>query len=147
MPCPYEFKCEEPAGRRRYERRRQLRSGGLAEVAPGVEAVAVFYPAVAYVCAVVHVGDQDVFDAGIDLGLGLLHGLAEADYYQNYSGGSGYQPLAVYLFHVFDVHFVGGGLFENDDGVLGEGIEGFIVVERKWRDDDAHADLESAADF
>src|SRR5271169_1177548 len=109
MPCPYEFKCEEPAGRRRYERRRQLRSGGLAEVAPGVEAV--------------------------------------ADFYQNYSGGSGYQPLAVYLFHVFDVHFVGGRLFENDDGVLGEGIEGFIVVERKGRDNDAHADLESAADF
>jgi hypothetical protein len=36
---------------------------GLAEIAPVVEFVGVFTPAVAYVGAVVHVGDQDVFDA------------------------------------------------------------------------------------
>ena len=45
-----------------------------------MEFVGVFGPAVPDVGAVVHVGDEDVFDAGIDLGLGLLHGLARADY-------------------------------------------------------------------
>ena len=61
----------------------------LAEVAPVVEFVGVFDPAVADVGAVVHVGDHYVFDAGIDLGLGLQHGLAGADYDQDNSAGAG----------------------------------------------------------
>ena len=48
-----------------------------------MEFVGVFDPAVADVGAVVHVGDHDVFDAGVDLGLGLQHGLAGADYDQD----------------------------------------------------------------
>jgi hypothetical protein len=51
----------------------------LPEVAPVVEFVGVFDPAVADVGAVVHVGDHYVFYAGVDLGLGLQHGLAGAD--------------------------------------------------------------------
>ncbi|MCU1239433.1 MAG: hypothetical protein JWO71_159 [Candidatus Acidoferrum typicum] len=61
----------------------------LSQVAPVVELVGIFCPAVAYVGAVVHVGDQDVFDAGVNLGLGLLHGLAGADYREDYAGGAG----------------------------------------------------------
>jgi hypothetical protein len=55
----------------------------LSQVAPVVEFVGVFGPAVADVGAVIHVGDEDVFDAGVDLGLGLLHGLARADHSKN----------------------------------------------------------------
>ena len=44
-----------------------------------MEFVGILGPAVANVGAVVHVGDEDIFGAGIDLGLGLLHGLTEAD--------------------------------------------------------------------
>jgi hypothetical protein len=44
-----------------------------SEVAPVVEFVGVLRPAVAYVGAVVHVGDEDIFDLGINLGLSLLH--------------------------------------------------------------------------
>ncbi len=54
-------------------------TGGLAEIAPIVEFVGVFHPAVAYVGTVVHVGNENIFDAGIHLGLGLLHGLAGTD--------------------------------------------------------------------
>ena len=71
------------------ERARKKSENGLAEVAPVVEFVGVFGPAVAYVGAVVHVGDEDVFDAGIDLGLGLFHGLAGADYGEDYAGCAG----------------------------------------------------------
>jgi hypothetical protein len=87
-------KCgaEEKAGhfgrddrkKKRKTKERTAADGGpykrlLAEIAPVVELVGIFTPAVADVGAVVHVGDKDVFDAGIGLGLGLLHGLAEAD--------------------------------------------------------------------
>ena len=51
------------------------------------------------------------------------------------------------LFYVFDVDFVGWGLAENYRGIFGEGIESFVIVEGEWRDYDAHADLEAAADF
>jgi hypothetical protein len=63
----------------RNARIRGLTRTGLAEVTPVVEFVGVFLPAVADVRALVHVGDHDVFDAGADPGLGLLHGLANAD--------------------------------------------------------------------
>src|SRR5882672_3909885 len=56
-----------------------------AQVAPVVEFVGVFGPAVADVGAVVHVGNQNVFDAGINLGLGLFHGLSNANYYENHA--------------------------------------------------------------
>ena len=56
----------------------RYRTISLAEVAPVVELVGIFDPAVADVGAVVHVGDENVFDAGVDLGLGLFHGLAGA---------------------------------------------------------------------
>jgi hypothetical protein len=52
----------------------------LSQVAPVVEFVGVLGPAVTDVGAVVHVGDKDIFNAGINLGLSLLHGLAGADY-------------------------------------------------------------------
>jgi len=60
----------------------------LAEIAPVVEFVGVFDPAVADVCAVVHVGDHYVFYAGIDLSLGLHHGLAGADDDEDYAAGA-----------------------------------------------------------
>jgi hypothetical protein len=56
-----------------------------AQIAPGVQAVAVFYPAVADVRAVVHVGDQDIFNSRVHLCLRLLHGLAQADDHEDYS--------------------------------------------------------------
>jgi len=83
----------------------------LAEIAPVVEFVGVFDPAVADVCAVVHVGDHYVFYAGIDLGLGLQHGLAGADYDQDDSAGAGDQPLAFDFFYIFDVDAVEVGFF------------------------------------
>jgi hypothetical protein len=51
----------------------------LTQVAPIVQFVGVFDPAVADVGAVVHVRDEDVLDAGVGLRLGLEHGLAETD--------------------------------------------------------------------
>ena len=69
-----------------------------------MEFVGVLGPAVADVGAVVHVGDEDVFGAGVDLGLGLLHGLAEADDDENDAGSAGDEPLAVDVFYVFDVN-------------------------------------------
>jgi hypothetical protein len=44
-----------------------------------VEFVGVFGPAVADIGAVVHVGDENVLGSRVDLSLGLLHGLADAD--------------------------------------------------------------------
>ena len=61
----------------------------LPEIAPVVEFVGVFRPAVPDVGAVLHVGDEDVFDARVDLGLGLLHGLAGADHREYDSGCAG----------------------------------------------------------
>jgi hypothetical protein len=69
----------------------------LPKVAPVVEFVGVFGPAVAYVCAVIHVGDENVFDAGVNLGLCLLHGLACPDDREDNAGGAGDQPLTIYL--------------------------------------------------
>src|SRR5882762_1294557 len=117
----------------------------LAEVAPVVELVGVFGPAVADVGAVVHVGNQDVFGAGVHLGLGLLHGVADTDDDENDAGGAGDEPLAVDFFHVFDVNAFHVGLFEDDGVVLGEGFESGVVIERKRRDDDSNADLKAAA--
>ena len=51
----------------------------LAQVTPVVEFVGVFDPAVADVGAVVHVGNENIFDAGIDLGLSLFHRGSGAD--------------------------------------------------------------------
>ena len=65
--------------------------------------VGIFHPAVADVGAVVHVGDENVFDAGIDLGLRLLHGLAGADDDEDDAGSAGDEPLAVDFLYVFDV--------------------------------------------
>jgi hypothetical protein len=118
-----------------------------AQVAPIVQAVAVFFPAVADVGAVIHVGNQDILDARVNLGLRLLHSLARADDDEDYAGSSGDEPLAVDLLDVFDVNFFRGRLFENDGRIFREGIEGFVVIERKRRDHDAHADLKTAADF
>src|SRR5580658_1751806 len=53
------------------------RHGNLSQVAPIVEAIAVFLPAVADVGTIVHRGDQDVLDARIDLRLRLFHRLAQ----------------------------------------------------------------------
>src|SRR5258708_11468676 len=100
----------------------------LRQIAPVVELVGVFGPAVADVGAVVHVGNQNVFDAGVGLGLGLLHGLAEADDDQDDTGSAGYQPLLVDDFYVFDVDAFVHGALEDNGGVFGEGFEvGFVV--------------------
>src|SRR5258708_285420 len=117
----------------------------LTQIAPVVELVGVFGPAVADVGAVVHVGNQNVFDARVGLGLGLFHGLAEADDDQDYAGGAGYQPLLVDDFYVFDMNAFVHGALEDDGGVFGEGFEGGFVVEGKGRNNDADADLKAAA--
>ncbi len=110
-----------------------------------MEFVGVFHPAVADVGAVVHVGDEDVADAGIHLGLRLLHGAAGADDDEHDAGSPRDEPLAVVLFYVFDVDAVLRGLFEDDGGVSGKRFKRGVVVERKRRDDNAHADLKSGA--
>jgi len=48
-------------------------------------------------------GIRTVFDAGIDLGLSLLHGLAGADNDEHNTGSAGDEPLAIHFFYVFDV--------------------------------------------
>src|SRR5579859_2899664 len=116
-----------------------------AQVAPVVQFVGVFGPAVADVGAVVHVGNQNVFYARIDLRLGLLHGLTETDDDENDPGSPGDEPLAVYLFDVFDMHLLGRAAFEDDGIVFGERFEGRFVIERKRRHNDAYADLKAAA--
>ena len=117
----------------------------LAQIAPVVEFVGVFDPAVTDVGAVVHVGDHDVLDAGINLGLGLEHGLTDAHNDQHDAARAGDKPLAFNFFYVLDVDAVEIGLFENDGAVLGKRLERRLVVEGKRRDDDANADLEAAA--
>ncbi len=82
-----------------------------------MELVGVFGPAVADVGAVVHVGDEDIFNAGVDLGLSLLHGLAGADDDEDDARSSRDQPLAVDFLHVLDVHAFHIGFLE-DDGVV-----------------------------
>jgi len=79
-----------------------------------VQAIGILDPAVAYVRAVIHVGNQHILDPAVDLRLRLLHRRPGADDDQDDSGSSGHQPLAVYLLHVFDVHFVLGRLLEDD---------------------------------
>src|SRR6266436_2782062 len=115
------------------------------QIAPVVEFVGVFGPAVADVGAVVHVGNQNVFDARVGLGLGLFHGLAEADNDQDDARSAGYQPLLVDDFYVFDVDAFVHGALEDNGGVFGEGFEGGFVVKGKGRNDDADTDLKAAA--
>jgi len=107
--------------------------------------VGIFGPAVADVGAIVHVGDKNVFGARVNLGLGLLHGLADADDDENDAGGAGDQPLAIDFLYIFDVNAFHVGFFEDDGVVLGEGFERGVVVEGKWRDDDSNANLKTAA--
>ncbi len=83
-----------------------------------MELVGVFDPAVADVGAVVHVGDEDVFDAGVGLDLGLFHGLAESADDEDDAGGAGDEPLLVDDFNVFDVDAFRGGALEDDGGVF-----------------------------
>ena len=54
-----------------------------------MQSVRILVPAVADVGAIIHVGDEDVFDAAVGHGLGLFHGLAVADHHKNDAGGSG----------------------------------------------------------
>ena len=107
----------------------------------------LFFPTVADVGAVIHLRDHHVLDSGIDLSLRLLHRLAETDNDENHAGRSRDEPLSVGLLHVFDVDVIRRRLLEDDGGVFREGVECFVVVERKWRNDDAYADLKSAANF
>jgi hypothetical protein len=51
----------------------------LSQITPVVELVGIFHPAIPDVSAVVHIGNQNIFNAGVNLGLRLLHGGAEAD--------------------------------------------------------------------
>jgi len=75
----------------------------------------------------------------------LLHGLADADDYEDDTGSARDEPLTVHLFHVLDVDLIGRTAFEDDSVVFGERFERGFVVERKWRNDDANADLKTAA--
>src|ERR1700757_698937 len=117
----------------------------LTEVAPVVEFVGVFPPAIADVGAVIHVGNEDVFDARIGLSLGLFHGLANSDDDQNDTGGPRNKPLLVDDLHIFDVDAFVDEPLENDDGVFAERFEGGFIVEGKGRNNDAHAHLEAAS--
>src|SRR5260370_10505923 len=119
-------------------------AGTSAQIAPVVELVGIFGPAVADVRAVVHVGDEDVLDAGIDLGLSLLHGLTGADNDEHNAGSAGNQPLAVHYFYVFDVNALGNGLLEDDGVVFREGFESGVVVKGKRRGDDEDGHLKDA---
>src|ERR1700735_3901401 len=112
-----------------------------------MQAVAIFHPAIADGRAIVHVGDHHFFDAAINLGLGLLHGLAQTDDDQNHARRPRNEQLAVHDFYIFDTHFVHGRLLKNDDCVLGKRVERFVVVKRKWRYDNTHTDLKTTADL
>ena len=57
----------------------QVSDERLSQITPVVELVGIFHPAIPDVSAVVHIGNQNILDAGVDLGLRLLHGGAEAD--------------------------------------------------------------------
>src|SRR4030095_245929 len=114
-------------------------------IAPVVEFVGVFDPAVADVGAVVHIGNEDVTDACVNLCLRLLHGGASTDNDKDNAGCACNEPLAVDFFNVFDVNTFLGRLFENDRAVFGEGFKGGVVVKRKRRNDDTDADLKAAA--
>jgi len=95
-----------------------------------VELVGVFRPAVADVGAVIHVGDEDVFDAAVDLGLRLFHRLARANHRKHDSGCTGNEPLPVHLFHVFDVDLLGRAALENDGAIFRERFERRFVAKR-----------------
>jgi hypothetical protein len=110
-----------------------------------VEFVGIFDPAVADVGAVVHVGDHDVFDARVHLGFGLQHGLPRADDDQNDSARAGDEPLAFDFLYIFDVNAVEVRFLEDDGAVFGKLRERRLIIEGKWRDDDANADLKPAA--
>ena len=60
-------------------------AGPLAQIAPGVQAIGVFHPAVANIRAVIHIRDEYVLDSRIDLRLSLPHGRPHADDDQDYS--------------------------------------------------------------
>jgi len=106
------------------------------EIAPIVERVGVFGLTVADVRAVIHVGDHDVFNAQVDLGLGLHHGLARADDDEYDTRRAFDEPLAIDLFCIFNVDSVEAGPIEDNRAVLGEGFAGGFAVEEERRDDD-----------
>src|SRR5258708_34252516 len=89
-----------------------------AEVAPIVQFVGVFHPAVANLGAIVHGGTKNILAARGDLGLRLLHGSAEANNNQHHAGCAGNEPLAVDFLYVFDVNAFLGGFLENDCAVF-----------------------------
>src|SRR5262249_355191 len=123
----------------------QTRLEQLTQIAPVVELVGIFNPPVANVRAVIHVGNQDVANARIDLRLCLLHGGAGAYYDENDTGRAGNKPLSIHFLYVFYVHALNAGLFENDSGIFGKRFESTVVVKRERRNGDTHADLEAAA--
>ena len=110
-----------------------------------MEFVRVFSPSISDIRAVIHVGDKNVFDSRVGLGLSLLHGLAHADDNQHDTRGTGYEPLLIHNLYVLDVDPFGCGSLEYDSGILAKGFEGRFVVERKRRNDNANAHLKAAA--
>src|SRR5579871_5055844 len=102
-------------------------------------------PSGRHVGAVVHVGNENIFHAAIDLRLRLLHGLAEADNDQDNSRSASNKPLTIDLLHVFDVNLLRNIPFKNDGIVLRERFERGFVVEWEWRHDNANSDLKTAA--
>ena len=55
----------------------------LAQISPGMQAIGVFHPAVTDVGAVIHVGNEHIFNSGINLRLSLPHGRSRADHDQD----------------------------------------------------------------
>src|SRR4029077_7592541 len=83
-------------------------------------------------------------DARINLGLGLLHGLSQTYDDQNHPRRSRHHPLSVVLLCISDLVLVVGWFLEDDSGVSGKRLEGFVVVEGERRDHNAHSDLKTA---
>src|SRR3981189_200450 len=53
--------------------------GPLAQIAPGVQAIGVFHPAVANIPAVIHIRDEYILDSRIDLRLSLPHAAVQTE--------------------------------------------------------------------
>src|SRR5579862_2998918 len=119
----------------------------FAQIAPSVQLVVVLEPALADVVAIVHVGNHDIADSRIRLGLGLTHRLTHSAHDEHDTGGARHVPLAVHLLHILDVNLFRDTLLEQDRRVLGNRQERRVVIEGKGRYDDAYADLKAALDL
>lgn len=84
----------------------------------------------------IQVGDHDVFNPRIDVGLGLHHGLARADDDEYDTRRAFDEPLGIDLFCIFNADSVETELIEDSRAVLEEVFTGGFVLEEQRRDDD-----------